>query len=432
MSSSVIRGGNLVVTEEGIREAVRQFLLPLWSTYYFFTLYAGAANDGEGYVARSVGSDGGASAEGLDALDRYVLARTRGLVERTTELLDAYDVAGACEAVREHLDVVTNWYVRTQRDRFWAEDHAAFDTLFTVLELLTRVMAPLAPLLTEEVWRGLTGGRSVHLTDWPTAAEPALAGLGDDADALVASMDEVRAVVSSAHGVRKARQVRVRQPLARLTVVVAEPEPLAPYTDLIASELNVKAVELAGLESGAAERFGISQRLSVNARAAGPRLGRGVQAVIKAAKAGDWFVSDADAVVVRTPDGDVPLEPTEYELSTVVGGDAADAGESIGAAVLAGGGFVVLDLALDDALRAEGYVRDLVRAVQDARKAAGLDVADRIDLRVEVPAEHLADVEKLGEFLSSETLATSLDLGPLPDAAQDRTPVVVVSRAVRA
>ena len=432
MSSPVLRGGNLVVAEESIRDAVRQVLLPLWSTYYFFTLYAGAANDGEGYVARSVGSDGGASAEGLDALDRYVLARTRGLVERTTELLDAYDVAGACEAVREHLDVVTNWYVRTQRDRFWAEDHAAFDTLFTVLELLTRVMAPLAPLLTEEVWRGLTGGRSVHLTDWPTAAEPALAGLGDDADALVASMDEVRAVVSSAHGVRKAHQVRVRQPLARLTVVVAEPEPLAPYTDLIASELNVKAVELAGLESGAAERFGISQRLAVNARAAGPRLGREVQAVIKAAKAGDWFVSDADAVVVRTPDGDVPLEPTEYELSTVVGGDAADAGESIGAAVLAGGGFVVLDLALDDALRAEGYVRDLVRAVQDARKAAGLDVADRIDLRVEVPAEHLADVEKLGEFLSSETLATSLDLGPLPDVAQDRTPVVVVSRAVRA
>jgi isoleucyl-tRNA synthetase len=232
--------------------------------------------------------------------------------------------------------------------------------------------------------------------------------------------------------VRKAHQVRVRQPLARLTVVVAEPEALAPYTDLIASELNVKTVELAGLESGAAERFGISQRLAVNARAAGPRLGRGVQAVIKAAKAGDWFVSDADAVVVRTPDGDVPLEPAEYELSTVVGGDAADTGETIGAAVLAGGGFVVLDLALDDALRAEGYVRDLVRAVQDARKAAGLDVADRIDLRVEVPAEHLADVEKLGEFLSSETLATSLDLAPLADAAQDRTPVVVVSRAVRA
>jgi isoleucyl-tRNA synthetase len=436
MSSPVLRGGNLVVAEETIRDSVRQVLLPLWSTYYFFTLYAGAADGGEGYVARSLTAD---DAAGLGALDRYVLARTRSLVERTTTLLDAYDVAGVCEAVREHLDVLTNWYVRTQRDGFWAEDHAAFDTLYTALELLTRVMAPLAPLVTEEVWRGLTGGRSVHLVDWPTVDEPALAGFGDAAaDALVASMDEVRAVVSAAHGVRKAHQMRVRQPLARLTVVVADPEALAPYADLLATELNVKAVELAGLESGAAERFGISQRLAVNARAAGPRLGRGVQAVIKAAKAGDWFVSDADAVVVRTPDGDVPLEPAEYELSTVVGGGDGGAGATgenggdVGAAVLPGGGFVVLDLALDDALRAEGYVRDLVRAVQDARKAADLDVADRIDLRAEVPAEHLADVEAHREFLGAATLATSIELAPLADAAQDRAPVVAVSRAVRA
>jgi isoleucyl-tRNA synthetase len=387
-------------------------------------------------VAQTVGSAGGTGAEELDALDRYVLARTRSLVERTTALLDAYDVAAACEAVREHLDVLTNWYVRTQRDRFWAEDHAAFDTLYTVLELLTRVMAPLAPLLTEEVWRGLTGGRSVHLADWPTAREPALAGFGDAAAAaLVASMDEVRAVVSAAHGVRKAHQVRVRQPLARLTVLVSEPEALAPYVELLATELNVKAVELGGLESGAAERFGISQRLAVNARAAGPRLGRGVQAVIRSAKAGGWYVDDASRVVVRTADGEVPLEDAEYELSTVVGDVGANdvgADATVGAAVLPGGGFVVLDLALDDALRAEGYARDLVRAVQDARKAADLDVADRIDLRVEVPAEHLAAVETHREFLSSETLATSLDLAPLADAAQDRAPVVVVSRAVRA
>ncbi|GMA26522.1 hypothetical protein GCM10025864_42810 [Luteimicrobium album] len=119
MSSPVLRGGNLVVAEENIRDSVRQVLLPLWSTYYFFTLYAGAANGGDGYVARTVGADDAAR---LGALDGYVLARTRSLVERTTALLDAYDVAAACEAVREHLDVLTNWYVRTQRDRFWAED----------------------------------------------------------------------------------------------------------------------------------------------------------------------------------------------------------------------------------------------------------------------------------------------------------------------
>lgn len=423
MSSPILRGGNLVVTEDGIRDAVRQVLLPLWSTYYFFTLYAnsskaqargeaaagaeGAGSDGGGYVAQRVAPE---RVPGLPALDRYLLARTHDLVERVTGQLDAYDIAGACESVREHLDVLTNWYVRTQRDRFWAEDADAFDTLYTALETLTRVMAPLAPLLSEEVWRGLTGGRSVHLEDWPTTGPES--GLVAD-DALVAAMDEVRAVASAALGLRKAHQLRVRQPLARLTVVVDDPEALAPYTDLLARELNVKAVELESTESDAAERFGVTQRLAVNARAAGPRLGRGVQAVIKASKAGAWRVDDAGEVVVTTDDGDVALLPAEYELTTVVAAREADEssdGPTVAAAVLAGGGFVVLDLALDDALLAEGYARDVVRDVQDARKAAGLDVADRIRLALDVPERWLAAVEEHRELVARETLAVDVQV----------------------
>ncbi|MDR2722138.1 MAG: isoleucine--tRNA ligase, partial [Cellulomonadaceae bacterium] len=168
MSSPILRGGNLVVTEEGIRDSVRQVLLPLWSTYYFFTLYANNARrigEGQGYQARLV-TDGRIA--NLAPLDRYILAKTHDLVATTTAQLDAYDIAGACESIRVYLDVLTNWYVRTQRDRFWAEDADAFDTLYTVLETLCRVAAPLAPLLTEEVWRGLTGGRSVHLENYPT------------------------------------------------------------------------------------------------------------------------------------------------------------------------------------------------------------------------------------------------------------------------
>ncbi|MBO9553719.1 isoleucine--tRNA ligase [Cellulomonas sp.] len=403
MSSSILRGGNLVVTEEGIRDGVRQVLLPLWSTYYFFTLYAGAAGGGAGYAAKPVDA---VRAESLPPMDRYVLARTRDLVTTVTSHLDAYDIAAACEAVREHLDVLTNWYVRTQRDRFWAEDADAFDTLWTSLEVLNRVMAPLAPLLTEEVWRGLTGGRSVHLEDWPTADE---AGLVAD-DALVAAMDEVRSVVSTALGLRKAAGVRVRQPLRTLTVAVEDPSALAPYVGLLAGELNVKAVDLVPADAGAAERFGITQRLAVNARAAGPRLGRGVQAVIQGAKAGAWRTDAQGAVVVTVADGtDVALEPAEYELTTVVA--SAEDG-SAAAAVLAGGGFVVLDLGLDDDLRAEGYARDVVRAVQDARKAAGLQVGDRIVLQLDVPAEHVPAVEAHREFIGRETLAVSIEVAP--------------------
>jgi isoleucyl-tRNA synthetase len=309
--------------------------------------------------------------------------------------------------VREHLDVLTNWYVRTQRDRFWAEDADAFDTLWTSLEQLTRVMAPLAPLVTEEVWRGLTGGRSVHLEDWPAPD-----GLVHD-DALVAAMDEVRAVVSTALGLRKAAGVRVRQPLRTLTVAVDDPSALDPYVGLLTAELNVKAVDLVPADAGAAERFGITQRLAVNARAAGPRLGRGVQAVIKGAKAGAWRTDAQGGVVVTIEDGtDVPLEPAEYELTTVVASADDGAEPTAAAAVLAGGGFVVLDLALDDDLRAEGYARDVVRAVQDARKAAGLQVGDRIVLTLDVPGEHVAAVEAHRDFIGRETLAVAIEVAP--------------------
>ncbi|WP_159792426.1 isoleucine--tRNA ligase [Puerhibacterium puerhi] len=427
MSSPILRGGNLVVTEEGIRDSVRQVLLPLWSTYYFFTLYANSAKGGAGYTAQQVTPE---RVPSLPALDRYLLARTHDLVVRVTEQLDVYDIAGACESVREHLDVLTNWYVRTQRDRFWEEDADAFDTLYTALEVLCRVMAPLAPLLAEEVWRGLTGGRSVHLADWPATTQevgerfegadgmyavavhqvPEAALVADDA--LVAAMDEVRAVVSTALALRKANKLRVRQPLARLTVAVEDPEALRDYVGLLASELNVKAVDLVQADAGAAERFGITERLAVNARASGPRLGRGVQAVIKAAKAGAWRQT-ADGVVVTTDDGDVPLLETEYELTTVVGDEA---GENVAASVLPGGGFAVLDLALTPELEAEGYARDVVRDVQDARKAAGLEVSDRIRLELDVPAEHVGDVEAHRELVMTETLAVELVVAPADGA----------------
>ncbi|MBB2924993.1 isoleucine--tRNA ligase [Cellulomonas cellasea] len=407
MASPILRGGNLVVTEEGIRAEVRQVLLPLWSTWYFFALYAGAANGGEGLTARRVTAE---DLAGLATMDRYLLARTRTLVEKVTAQLDAYDVPGACESVREHLDVLTNWYVRTSRERFWGEDAGAFDTLWTALETLTRVMAPLAPLVSEEVWRGLTGGRSVHLTDWPSLVQGSVDDLALPADdALVAAVDRVRAIVSTALGLRKAHSLRVRQPLRELRVALADPSAVEPFADLVGAELNVKGVTLLSLDDAAATDVGVETRLSVNARAAGPRLGRGVQDVIRAAKAGDWEQTPDGDVVVRTAGGDVTLAGGEYELATVV---AAGGAGDLAAAVLPGGGFVVLDLALDDELRAEGYARDAVRAVQDARKAAGLQVSDRIVLELDVPAEGLTAIETHREFLATETLATEIVVTP--------------------
>ena len=417
MSSPILRGGNLIVTEQGIRDSVRQVLLPLWSTYYFFTLYANSCarlGGGSGYQASSITPDRVSS---LPALDKYILAKTDELVSAVTAQLDVYDIPGACESVRAFLDVLTNWYVRTQRDRFWEEDQNAFDTLFTVLETLTRVMAPLAPLEAEEVWRGLTGGRSVHLADWPTAASSTGAGAsGFRNDELVAAMDEVREVVTTALGLRKANQIRVRQPLSTLTVAVAQPDALAEYVELLKSELNVKQVDLLTDTPEAFAKFGISENLSVNARAAGPRLGKQVQQVIKAAKAGQWRTGSNGEVLVETSDGIVGLESGEYSLETVVS-ESANNGESakIAAAVLPSGGFAVFNLTMTDELKAEGYARDAIREIQDTRKKAGLDVADRIALTLFVPDNRLAELDAHRALIQKETLASTLSLIPVDD-----------------
>lgn len=200
MSSPILRGGNLIVTSEGIRDTVRQIMLPVWSSYYFFTLYANAANNGQGYDARELTAD---EVPGLPQMDRYLLARTRKLIAQVSAHMDAFEISDACDEVSDFIDMLTNWYIRNTRDRFWNEDENAFNTLYTVLEAFMRVLAPLAPMEAETVWRGLTGGDSVHLGDWPYLTDPATGedtALGhvlvEDGD-LVAAMDKVREIVSA-------------------------------------------------------------------------------------------------------------------------------------------------------------------------------------------------------------------------------------------
>jgi len=416
MSSSVIRGGNLVVTEEGIRQGVREFLLPLWSTYYFFTLYANASGE-SGYQATR-------RTDSTDVLDRYLLAKTRVLVADVQQHLDALDTPLAAQAVRDFADVLTNWYVRRSRDKFWLgaesspEAKAAFDTLYTVLETLTRVAAPLAPLVTEEIWKGLTGGRSVHLEDFPSADEfPA-------DDALVAAMDRVRDVASKGLALRKSTGKRVRLPLATLTLVVPDPTAVEPFADILRDELNVKRVVLEQQEESSLGRYGIERKLTVNARAAGPRIGKQVQQVIPAAKKGDWTATETGVTV-----GGIDLVEGEYTLDLTVADD------SVAVAFLDGGGFVVLDTVTTPELEAEGLARDVVRAVQQARRDADLDVSDRIVLTL--GADEVADaaVRTHQQLIAGETLSTSVEIVPLgadattTDVGDGAKVTVEVSRA---
>ena len=392
MSSPVVRGGNLIVTEDGIRDAVRHVLLPLWNTYYFFTLYADAAEKGAGYLAAPVDVDDPDAVAALDVQDRYLLANTKGLVDALRAQLDAYEIAEATQTLRVYLDMLTNWYVRTSRDRFWNEDPAAFDTLYTALVAVSQAAAPLLPLLAEEMWRGLTGERSVHLADWPELPEAAA-----DRD-LVAQMDEVRDIVSAAHSLRKANRLRVRLPLRSLIVVTDRD--LEAFRGLIAAEVNVKDVRLESVESSG---MTVTRELTVLPRELEPEQRKLTSKLFAAAREGAWEETQ-DGVLLRL-DPPVRLRGGQYALTTLVQGE-----EGSVASVLPSGAYIALDTTLDAELEAEGYARDVIRAVQDARKAAGLHVADRISLTLRVPAEHVEAVRAHTDLIAAETLALETDV----------------------
>jgi isoleucyl-tRNA synthetase len=376
LSSPILRGTEFSVTEAGMRDTVRHVILPFWNAYYFLTLYANA-----------VETTGTFRTDQSDVLDRYLLGELRGLVEGVTDAMDVYDLFGACEYVATFLDTLTNWYIRRSRDRFWAGDQDAIDTLHTALVTLCQVAAPLLPLVTEHVHDGLTGSeRSVHLTDWPSAEQ-----FPRDAD-LHAGMAQVRDACSTLLSLRKAEGLRVRLPLAKAVVATPDVDLVAPHLDILRDELNVKHVEL----TADVDRFG-RKELVLNPKALGPRLGGQMQQVVKAHKAGDWTVDGERATV-----GGVELQPGEFDFRLVSGDDGGAM-----ATLKNTDGLVVLDTEVTPELEREGTARDLIRLIQQARRDEGLDVSDRIDLAVSGPADVVAAFEAHRELVMSETLAVS-------------------------
>ena len=388
LSSPILRGGNLSVTEQGIREGVRQAMLPLWNSYGFFQLYASRK------AAWRTDSQ--------NVLDRYILSTMNRAITEISAAYERTDLAGACEVVRDVAETLTNWYVRRSRARFWAGEESgqdsvdAFDTLYTVLETLMRMSAPLLPMLTETIWVGLTGEESVHLTDFPAAEDfPA-------DEELVDSMDAVRRVVSAASAVRKAQHLRVRLPLKKLTVAMPGAQRLEPFAGIIAEEINVREVEVTE-DVSEYGRF----EFTCNARVAGPRLGKQVQQAIKALKAGEWTL-DSEKLWA----GDIELLPGEFEQRMQV--QDPDSTQPLPT----DGGIVTLDLSVDAEQEAEGWARDRIREIQEARRAAGLEITDRIAIALGVPENCLEWARTHADLIANEVLATSIEVDTsLPDGA---------------
>jgi isoleucyl-tRNA synthetase len=410
---------------KALEEVTRSFFLTLWNTYAFFTLYA---RPERGFTPSAGAAGGGHAGGAAERLDRWVLARLAETVQGVTADLDDYDATGGARRLTAFVDDLSNWYVRLSRRRFWrggGEDgQAAFQTLWHCLSTLSLLLAPYAPFVAEELWQGLVvavdarvepdaaAPDSVHLASWPRD-EPA----AGDAE-LVAAMAEVRRLVGLGRQARTEARVKVRQPLARALVTV-DPRlrhAVEPLLDLVAGELNVKQVAIA--EGGAGL---VAFRLVPNFRALGPRFGRQAQAVAAAVRDADAAalapgLGAGDRVTVEVA-GVGPVELGADEVSVV---EEPVTGWRV---VREGPVSVALDLEVTPELRGEGLARDLVRAVQDLRKAADLAVNDRIELAVKAEGALAEAVAAHRDYLLGETLATALHRAPQGDGYDARVEV---------
>ena len=427
-------------SERAIRESVPEFLLRLWNVYSFFTIYAridgfdpasGLAASGPLDHAHLAAGRGWRPAAERGELDRWMLSELHATAADMVGRMDAFDHFAAAQRLSALVDAVSNWYVRRSRDRFWAAGRAdggpdtnlekldAYWTLYETLVTITKLAAPFVPFVTEAIWRNLAvaafGDRvpeSVHLTDYP-AGDAALID-----EALVRRMTLVRDVSSLGRAARAAEKLKVRQPLAKVEVILAHAAPadadwLAAHADLVCDELNVKQFEICREP----DRY-ITRSVLPDLKKLGPKLGKDLP------KARDALTkADAAALLATlTRDGQASL-PLPGGNTAVIDKDdvlirtTAKEGWAAAESPLA---VVVIAKDLTPKLIAEGLVREVVHAVQSQRKTLDLEFTDRITLGFETSSAELrAALEAHLEYVAGETLATTATFGPLASAASE-------------
>lgn len=373
-----------------LEEITRKILMTYWNVASFFTLYASHAE----------WSPSSASPPPeRPIMDRWALAEVHALAQETDRRLEEYDTAGAGRLLMDFIDDLSNWYVRRSRQRFWAADQNALVTLYECLDVVTRLLAPVVPFITEEVWQRVVrlgdpdAPESVHLAAWP---QP-----GPTDPVLSEQMHSARALVEAGRAARKASDVRIRQPLERALIGLPEGTELPPeLLDDVAAELNIKSLQPL---SSAGDVVDVS--VKPNFRALGKRFGKQTQQVANAINAADPReiadgVRNAGQAAITFDGEPLVLSPDEVALTEV-----PRTGWTVESQR---GTTIALDTEISEELAAEGVARDAVRVVQQARRDAGLDVSDRIALTISGPAETLASVRAFRDSLATETLADSV------------------------
>ena len=386
IDSSIINGGNLIVTYQGIRESIRRVLLPLRNSYSFLALYA--SNKGNWRT----NSD--------HPLDQYILSKLAQTCETLTFELDVYEISKACYGLKKIIEILTNWYVRRSRSRFWKEDIDAIDTLHTALEIICRLAAPFLPLTTEMIWKSITGKRSVHLTNWPES------NLLPNNKFLTMSIDKIREICSLSFSLRKLNNLRVRLPLLSLTIVIfntTDSNRIIPFLDIIADELNVKSINL----TNNLKNYGKFD-FKVNAHIAGPRIKKYMQNVIKEVKSRKCSINQDGTLTTSS----ALLMPGEYSSKLVTK-------ECNWATTLANdSGLILLYSKVTKELEAEGWAKDRIRELQELRKKIGLEVSDRINMKISSPNKFKSWTINYKNMITNETLVKNFTFSNIPSGIE--------------
>jgi isoleucyl-tRNA synthetase len=362
---------------EAIGEGVRLFLRQLWNTYRVATLYAPGADGAE------------------TDLDRWIRSRLSATVEVVTDRLDNYDATTGGRAIADFVDDLSNWYVRRSRPRFWEGDEVALQTLRSCLVTVTQLLAPFTPFIADEIYDNLDGTEpSVHLTDWPVPEARD--------EALERAMAIARETVRLGLAARGAAKIKVRQPLHEVVVVAAgrEREAIERLGEIVREELNVKVLRFVD----EADELG-SYTLKPNYRTLGPRFGKAMPQVAEAVAALDpghaaVALREGRPVGVFIDGHDHTLGPDDLLVALAPLQDYQLERD--------GSHAVALELSIDDDLRREGLAREIVHAVQLARRAAGLDISDRIDLGLGGDETLLEAARRHETYLAGEVLAVSV------------------------
>jgi len=387
-SSSVMRGQELLIDKDGqmINEVVRLVLKPIWNSYNFFTLYANSDK-----------ISGKLIHESKNLNDQYILSKLKNTIDSINSSLTEFDLPSACDAITNFFEVLNNWYIRRNRHRFWRKNkdqdkQEAYDTMYTVLYNISIAASPLLPILTEEIYRGLTqetrGSHksSVHLCNFPDTSKFI------SHEKLVTDIDKIREICTAALSIRNINNIRIRQPLQKVMVVGENLKRLVKYFDLIKDEVNVKNVTL----SDEVDKYA-KYNLKLNFKELSARLSDKMKDIISASKRGEWELVEGKIFISRET-----LKNSEFELTL----ESTEGKPSV--SLNSGDALVMLDTEISYQLELEGVARDFIRLVQQARKTADFHVSDKINIGVSSSDKIIEAIKSFETYVKEQTLTDEI------------------------